>query len=562
MVLGEQPLLPYEACNLGSINLKNHVCMDCSGIGMNDRDVDWDKLRETIRTAVHFLDNVIDVNNYPIPEIDRMTRATRKIGLGVMGFADMLLLLGIPYNSQEAIVLAKRIMKVIHDVGHEESIKLADQRGPYPAYSKLESCNPENMPPIMRNATVTTIAPTGSISIIAGVSSGIEPIFAYAYYRNVMDNDKLVEANPILISALKERGVYTPEIMDKIIEHGSLQHIEEIPADIRRVFVCAHDITPDDHITMQAAFQKYTDNAVSKTVNFPNSATREDVAEVYIKAYKTGCKGTTIYRDGSRDNQVLNLGKVKEDQPEQPKFFSDLPKDVQDRYLEQIAEGQPHAVEESFATLTASVKPRDRSEQLEGITRRIPIGCGKLYVTVNHDEHGICEIFTSNGKGGGCPSQSEGTARLASIALRAGISVEDICKQLRGIRCPSCQRNSAVKVLSCPDAIGRVLEEANKRFKAEQEGITKIEGVQPEETLDAVNHSINRASLDVMVDIAKEKSDEEVLTYLNGNKATLEPVDLSSSDLKFAKYCPECGELLEHEGGCVMCRNCGWSKCG
>ncbi|MBQ5666616.1 MAG: vitamin B12-dependent ribonucleotide reductase, partial [Oscillospiraceae bacterium] len=304
---GEQPLLPYEACNLGSINLGRCVAEE-DGI----LSIDYDKLTEIVHKAVHFLDNVIDVNHYPLPAIDEMTRKTRKIGLGVMGFADLLLKLGVPYNSVEAERVAEEVMSLIQSEGSKASIDLALERGTFPAWK--DSVFAEKYE--IRNATITTIAPTGTISIIADASGGCEPLFAYAFTKNVMDGDKLLVCNDLLVEKLKERGIYSEELIQRIADEGTLAHIEEIPEDIRRVFVCAHDITPEWHIRIQAAFQRYTDNAVSKTINFPNSATREEVKEAYVLAYKLGCKGTTVYRDGSRDSQVLTIGTQKKEEEE------------------------------------------------------------------------------------------------------------------------------------------------------------------------------------------------------------------------------------------------------
>ncbi|KRQ86101.1 Ribonucleoside-diphosphate reductase NrdZ [Caloramator mitchellensis] len=471
---GEQPLLPYESCNLGSINLAKMV----KKVG-DKYEIDYDLLERTVFDAVHFLDNVIDVNVYPLPEIERMTKLTRKIGLGVMGFADLLILLQIPYNSEEAVNLADELMKFINYKSKEASRELAKLRGPFPEFHN--SIYKEGEP--LRNATTTTIAPTGTISIIAGVSSGIEPLFAVAFWRNVMDNDKLAEVNYLFEGIMKERGLYSKELMDKVAEVGTIQHIEGIPDDIKRIFVTAHDITPIYHIRMQAAFQKWTDNAVSKTVNFKKETTIEDVKTVFLLAYRLGCKGVTIYRDGSREGQVINVGDKKED----------------DR----------------------TSRPRIRPEFTMGITEKVRIGCGNLYVTVNYDENGICEVFTNLGKAGGCPSQSEATARLVSVALRSGMDVKEIIEQLKGIRCHSTLRqmatNKEIKVLSCPDAIAKTIE--------------KLINIKES---DKVRESIS-ADLDIRNLIETEK--KEIC-------------------------CPECGHSITHESGCVICPNCGYSKCG
>ncbi|MEM3597075.1 MAG: vitamin B12-dependent ribonucleotide reductase [Candidatus Bathyarchaeia archaeon] len=296
---GEQPLLPYESCNLGSINLSRMV--------VNGK-VDWDKLRETVRNAVHFLDNVIDANKYPLKEIEVITRANRKIGLGVMGFADMLIKLGIRYDSEEALQLAEKLMKFIDEEAHKKSMEIAEERGSFPNFEKSIW---KDRYKAMRNATVTTIAPTGSISIIAGCSSGIEPIFAISFIRNVLGGTRLFETNPLFELVAKERGFYSAKLLEEIAKTGSVQKIDSVPEDVKRIFVTALDIAPEWHVRMQAAFQKYTDNAVSKTVNMPTNATVEDVKRVYELAWRLKCKGITVFRYGSKPEQVLYIGEVK-----------------------------------------------------------------------------------------------------------------------------------------------------------------------------------------------------------------------------------------------------------
>jgi len=294
---GEQPLLPYEACNLGSINLSKFV---------KDGKIDYDDLKEVVYTAVHFLDNVIDMSRYPLEQIDRMVRGNRKIGLGVMGFADMLIQLGIPYNSDEALQKAEEIMSFISKTAKEKSRQLAEERGAFPNF-KGSVFDQRGDPPI-RNATLTTIAPTGTISIIGGCSSGIEPLFAVVYIRNVMEGAELLEVNPYFERTAKEQGFYSEELMREVARTGSVQHVRGIPEKVKRLFVTAHDIHPEWHVRMQAAFQKHVDNAVSKTVNLPYHATPRDVEMIYMLGYKLGVKGITVYRDGSKSEQVIYIG--------------------------------------------------------------------------------------------------------------------------------------------------------------------------------------------------------------------------------------------------------------
>jgi ribonucleoside-diphosphate reductase alpha chain len=304
---GEQPLLPYESCNLGSINLSKMV---------EDGKINWEKLKKSVREGVHFLDNVIDANKYPLKETDAITRGNRKIGLGVMGFADMLIKLKIRYDSEEALALGEKIMKLIEEEGHKESIEIGEDRGSFPNFDKSIY---KDKYKAMRNSTVTTIAPTGTISIIAGCSSGIEPIFAISFIRNVLSGTRLFETNPLFEMTAKERGFYSADLLENIAKTGSVQNIDKVPEDVKKLFVTALDIAPEWHVRMQAAFQKYTDNAVSKTVNLPAEATVEDVRKVYDLAWKLKCKGVTVFRYGSKPEQVLYIGEI---QTKEGKFVS------------------------------------------------------------------------------------------------------------------------------------------------------------------------------------------------------------------------------------------------
>ena len=492
---GEQPLLPYESCNLASINLSRMLKANPAEGG-----VDYDKLRKTVRQAVHFLDNVIDVNKYPIEKIAENTRANRKIGLGVMGFADMLMAMGIPYDSDEAVALGESVMKFINDEGWKKSEELAGERGPFPNFKGSIYDKPGRRP--VRNATVTTIAPTGTLSIIAGCSSGIEPLFALSFMRRVLDGAELLEVNPSFEKVARDREFYSDTLMKEIAEQGGCSGIPTVPEDVRSVFVTSHDITPEWHIRMQAAFQKHTDNAVSKTVNFSHSATPEDVQRVYLLAYRLGCKGVTIYRDGSRDEQVLNTGATEK--------------------------ARKMAVASASPDLAEEKKPRHRPLLTQGVTQKIPTGCGNLYITINEDEQGICEVFSTMGKSGGCAaSQSEAVSRMVSLSLRSGVSIDSIIRQVKGIRCPSPAWGEGGSILSCPDAIGRALERYNKNNLG-------------------------------------KRSDAGT-----GTAATLAPTPGatdcapggSRNHLGLCPECPDCGGLLEFGEGCAFCRGCGFSKC-
>lgn len=495
---GEQILLPNESCNLGSINLANMVIEKSFKTMIQWKDIfkydkiidinnleaalvgviDFDKLQYVVETAVRFLDDVIDVNCFPFKEIEEQTKRNRKIGLGIMGFAEMLVKIGVPYNSELGRKVAEVVMKFISNTAINASIKLARVRGTFPTY---EDSTWKLMDAKMRNATVTTLAPTGTISLIAGTSSGIEPYFSFAYERHILDGKTLLERNELLANVLKEYGIYSDELIKKIVNnHGMLKGITEIPEEIRSVFVSAHEISPKDHILMQAAFQKYVDNAISKTINFTNDATKEDIYNAFMLAYDSGCKGTTVYRDGSRSTQVLVTSSEKKDEE-----------------------------------IDSNIDVYNRPKKLYGSTKTINIGCGKILVTVNHDNNNkVKEVIITSGKGGGCHAQSEAIGRLISISLRASVDINEIIHQLRGIRCDACKKKG-LDGISCPDAIGRYIEEEQKYLDGEEIHITPP--------------------------VFKEVEAEESENVSN--------------------KCPQCGAQLAHESGCVKCYNCDYSKC-
>ena len=489
---GEQPLLPYEACNLGSINL---------ALLIKDGDVNWDKLKEVVQDSVDFLDAVIDVSKFPLPQIENISKANRKIGLGVMGWADLLFQLKIPYASEEAVTLAAKLMEFIDFYAKKHSSELAIKKSAFPNFPESiyangslkretlnqdwESLKEKIKKEGIRNATLTTIAPTGTISMIADTSSGIEPQFSLAYVKNVMDGEKLIYVNKYLQKALEEKGIYNKKLLEEILTRGSLACIEDIPEELQKVFQTAHDISPEWHIRMQAAFQKYTDNAVSKTINFPNSATVEDIQSAYELAYHLGCKGVTVYRDGSRESQVLYLGT-------------------------QITTSEK---------TDQKVAPRTRPEITKGITQRLETGCGHMYVTINTDAQGACEVFIQMGKVGGCASaQLEAIARLVSLALRSQIKIESITRQLKGIRCQSPMWNKGKMITSCGDAVGQALEQFVTLYTKGQ--------IQSGEFS------------------AENENPDSPKQFGNG----------------FA-LCPDCGNTIEHTEGCLKCPACGWSKC-
>lgn len=416
---GEQPLLPMEACNLGSINLAKFAT-----VKNGDTVIDFDALKQTVHLSVRFLDNTIDMSRYPIKEIDDMVKGNRKIGLGVMGFADLLFMLNLAYDSDEAIDVAEEVMSFIQKESHAASRSLAEERGAFPNFD--HSVFHDESDTKMRNATTTTIAPTGTLSIIAGCSSGIEPVFALSFVRNVMDNDKLMEVNPVFEKTAHDKGFYTENLMSEIAEKGTAKGNTQIPVNLRKIFVTAHDIKPEVHIRMQAAFQKHTDNAVSKTVNLPTEATKDDVKFIYDKAYELKCKGVTIYRDGSKDNQVLSVS----------------------------GKGSKNGNGNDF--LSAG---QQRPNILEGFTEKIKTGMGYLYVTVSEYNNRPFEIFATVGKSGkSTQAKTEAIGRLISLALRSGVDVEEIIDQIQGIRGEHAVFQEGGLVYSIPDAISKVLE--------------------------------------------------------------------------------------------------------
>jgi len=465
---GEQPLLPYESCNLGSINLARMV-----KTGRGKPSVDYKTLGRTVRSAVRFLDNVIEQNCFPLKEIETQTKANRKIGLGVMGWADMLVRLGIPYDSDEAVALAREVMTFIDGEGKKASEKLARERGAFPNFA-LSKWALEGRTPL-RNATVTTIAPTGSISIIANCSSGIEPLFAVCYVRRVLGGEEMLEVHPYFLEVSKDRGFFSDELLHKLAEQGSLEGVAEIPDDVKAVFKTSRDVSPTWHVKMQAAFQEHVDNAVSKTVNFPSTATRDDIREVYLQAYRQGCKGVTVYRDGSRDQQVLNLKSTKAE----PAVS---------------AEPEPFSVDSQKGI---------RPHRLMGWTHKIRTSEGKFYLTINELDGRAFEIFsTPNSRSREASVNAEALCRLVSLALRHGIKPAFIHDQLQKVR--------NMSLLSLPYNIAKVLEPYNNE-------------------------------------------DDEPVAPAAANRVT--------ATAPKAEPCPECGTPVEHEGGCLVCRGCGYSKC-
>lgn len=543
---GEQPLLPYDVCNLGSINV---------GAFVRNGRIQWDELRRVVHLCTHFLDNVIDANKYPLPEIHELAHRIRRIGLGVMGWADLLVRMGIPYNSEEAVNLARELMRFVDEEAKVESERLAEERGVFPEWERSiwgpdETCarDPEGnrIRPMrrLRNCNLTTVAPTGTISIIAGCSSGIEPLFAVAFMRN-QAGVLMPEVNEDFVAIAKREGWYSDELMRKIAEAGHI-HFEEVPERWQRIFVTAHDVSPEWHIRTQAAFQEFVDSAISKTCNFPESATEDDVRKIYELAYELGCKGVTVYRDNSREQQVLSTGKtakkVKEsagskESPEMAQLRREIAElKAQNAELEAELERTKRQLHELEAENLQRRVKRSRPELLRGTTRRLETPLGTLYVTITEDDKGQpFEVFMSLGKAGGAlMADVEAIGRLISLALRSGIPIQEIHKQLRGISSDRVVGLGPNRVMSVPDAIGIAIE----KWLQEKQGIQQ----------DLLEHSA-------------EPSREKAQRVLLGPEGHAYQVG-GLREEAFIGACPDCGSQLEFAEGCAKCHVCGYSECG
>ncbi|MDH4352054.1 MAG: adenosylcobalamin-dependent ribonucleoside-diphosphate reductase, partial [Gemmatimonadota bacterium] len=544
---GEQPLLSYDVCNLGSINLSRFV---------KQGDVDWDGLRRAVHLCTHFLDNVIDANRYPLPEITELAQTIRRIGLGIMGWADLLVRLGVSYDSAEAVALGRKLMQFIDDEAKVESERLATQRGPFPAWAEsiwgpdatcARDAAGHRIRPMrtLRNCNLTTVAPTGTISIIAGCASGIEPLFAVAFMRN-QAGVLMPDVNEDFVRIAKREGWYSSDVMQRIAEEGHI-HFDEVPAKWQRVFVTAHDVTPEWHIRMQGGFQEYTDSAISKTCNFPNGATEDDVRQIYELAFELGCKGVTVYRDGSREMQVLSTGTTAKKVQEQGAAAGPRSSEAEARAAADlkatIAEleselgrtrKQLHEVESE--NLQRRQK-RSRPELLRGTTRRVETPLGTMYVTITEDDrHQPFEIFMSLGKAGGAlMADVEAIGRLISLGLRSGIPIAEIHRQLRGISSDRVTGLGPSKVLSVPDAIGIAIE----RWMHEKQGVQQ--------------------------DLLETPTAAESVAVARPQAAGPggEMPEAGSYDAEqHVGACPDCGSQLEYAEGCVKCHVCGYSECG
>ena len=520
---GEQDLMPYDSCNLGSIVLDNHMRQVAPG----KYEIDWDALRTSVHQSVQLLDNVIDMNSYPLPQIEEMSKGTRRIGLGIMGFARMLFKLEVAYDSEEGLDMARQVMKFILDEGVKASEKLAETRGPYGFWEGSVHQKAGVKP--RRNSYVTTIAPTGTISMIADTSGGCEPEFSLIWYKNVMDGTHLPYVLDYFGEVAKREGFWYDGLMDDVLKNsGSCRGLAKVPQKWQKVFSTAMDVSPEWHVKMQAAFQKYVDAAVSKTINLPKAATEADVKRSYLLAYDTGCKGITVYRDGSRQDQVLNLGKSEK---LEGKSQTTLP------VAERTSAGKD--VQGAMPVGIGVLKPRPRPDVVVGTTQRIQTGYGSLYVTINEDEHGAFELFATLGKSGGyTASFTEAVSRLVSLCLRSGIDANEVAKQLEGIRSPKMAFDKRDKILSVPDALAKAIRrhDTGALHSSVQARLDSV-GVKRTKAAPAKGDSVDMADVDA----------EDAMQQL---------IDRGDNP-----ECPDCSSALLLQEGCIKCTNCGYSEC-
>lgn len=534
---GEQDLMPYDSCNLGSIVLDNHMRQMSNG----KWEVDWNAMRETIHRSVQLLDNVIDMNNYPLEQIREMSMGTRRIGLGIMGFSRMLFRLEVPYDSEEGLDVARQVMKFIEDEGVKASEKLAEKRGPYGFWEGSTHQKKGAKP--RRNSYVTTIAPTGTISMIAETSGGCEPEFSLIWYKNVMDGTHLPYVLDYFGEVAKREGFWYEGLMDDVLKNnGSCRGLAKVPAKWQRVFATAMDVSPEWHVRMQAAFQQYVDAAVSKTINLPKTANEADVKKAYLLAYETGCKGITVYRDGSRQDQVLNLGKSEK---LEGKKEGQMTLDGTLTSAERTSAGKE--IQGAAPAGLAVVKPRARPDVVSGTTQKIETGYGSLYVTINEDQHGLFEVFAQIGRGGGyTASFTEAVARLTSLCLRTGIPVEEIIKQLDGIRSPKIAYDHREKVYSVPDGLAKALKrqvsgELHKSIQAR---------------LDSVAPATSKPQLATRPSRVETDSEAEK-DYVSDDEVSAALIVARGDNPE----CPECSNMLSLQEGCIKCLGCGYSEC-
>ena len=518
---GEQPLLPNESCNLGSIDLSKFVTGNYANGVLADGEsskngtapqIDWTRIGRTVRTAVHMLDNVIDANQYAVDPIRDMTFHTRKIGLGVMGFADMLIQLGIPYDSEKGIEIGRKMMRFIMEQADEASAELAKARGPYPAWHDGEPKKRGETP--MRNACRLTVAPTGTISMIAGCSSGIEPIFSLAFRKhNILEGQTLYYVDRNFERVARERGFYSEELMEYLSDGGSLLARKDVPDDVKQLFHVSADISPEYHVLMQAAFQATTDAGISKTINFPNSATIEDVENAYMLAWREKCKGITVYRAGSREKEVLTTG--HDDSKSTDEAAADTGQTAIPQY----------------------VIERERPAKLSGTTRRVRTGRGNVFVTVNMSDDGRpFEVFATHGKAGGNDAaMAEAVSRMVSLSLRSAVDPKDVVKQLRGITdMPAWDQGQLIR--SVPDAIALVIDEVIAESK-----------LQPDDA--------------GQLTMLERPTAKELGMPSAQPVAVMSPPVRDMAAILNASICPDCQSTLAHEEGCVKCYVCGFSKC-